>query len=154
VNEVLVTPEGLRNLRSELDALRAKRDGLVGRLRAALEHGGAETENGEYLDVRQEQDLLESRIAALERRLEVARTVEPELDGEVDIGERVRVRDVASGLESEYRIVGTGEGDPSEGDIAHDSPVGAGLLGRRAGDAVSIETPRGELRLEIVAVHG
>jgi transcription elongation factor GreA len=154
VRDILVTREGLDRLNAELGRLRAERHSLAERITRALEHGGAFPENGEYNAVRHEQELLDRRIAVLERRLHAAELVEPETDGEVDIGEVVRVRDLTSKEMIEYRIVGTGEGDPAAGDVSHESPVGAALLGRRVGQTVDVAVPDGVVRLQVVHVHG
>jgi transcription elongation factor GreA len=154
VTEVLITQDGLARLSAEVERLHGEWADLADRVQAAIAHGGGLAENGEFLHARQEQELLELRLATLERRLDAARLVEPERDGALGVGERVRVRDVASGEVLEYRIVGTGEGDPAQGAVAHDAPVGAALLGRRRGEVVEIELPRGRQRLEVLDVDG
>jgi transcription elongation factor GreA len=98
--------------------------------------------------------VLDRQIYVLRRRLDLGELAEAEDDGEVDIGERVALRNTLTGDVSEYRIVGTGEGDPAHGDISHESPVGSALLGRRVGDVVDVAVPSGFLRLEVVNVLG
>jgi transcription elongation factor GreA len=154
VTEILITREGLEKLNGDLERLHDEWESLVDRIKRALEGGGAFPENGDYLDARHEQELLERRISLLERRLHGAQLVEPERDGELDVGERVRVRDLTTGDVLDYRIVGVGEGDPSTGDISYESPVGSALLGRRNGDVVDVDLPKGSLRLAILAVDG
>jgi transcription elongation factor GreA len=154
MSEVFVTREGLERLTLELARLRRDRQDVVARIRDALDHGGDGAENGEWLLVREEQEQLDARIADLEERRRLAVIVEPEDDGEVDIGERVLVRDLRSGALRELRIVGTGEDDPDAGSISPEAPIGAALLGRRAGDIVTVAAPAGELRFEIVRVEG
>jgi transcription elongation factor GreA len=154
VSEILVTREGLERLSGELERLEGEWQSLGARIKRALEEGGAFPENGDYLDARHEQELLARRISLLERRLQDGELVEPEVDGELDIGERVRVRDLASGELLDYRIVGSGEGAPAAGDISYESPIGSALLGRRNGDVVAVEVPKGSVRLEVVQVDG
>ena len=149
---VLVTQDGLERLEGELERLREEQRALASRLGQALELGGPFAENGEYLDARHDQTLLDHRIAAVERRLRAAEVVEPAADGEVEIGERVTVLDLTSGATVDYRIVGTGEADPALGAISHESPIGSALLGRRVGDVVEVEAPGGLSRLEVVEV--
>jgi transcription elongation factor GreA len=72
----------------------------------------------------------------------------------VEIGEAVIVRDLESGEVNEYRIVGTGEADPTRGLVSHRSPVGEALLRRGKGDVVDVQAPSGRRRLEIVALDG
>jgi transcription elongation factor GreA len=80
--------------------------------------------------------------------------VDPEENGALEIGERVAVRDLATQEVSRYRIVGTGEADPWNGNLSHESPIGAALLGGCAGDVVEIDIPSGTLRLQVVDVDG
>lgn len=139
MSDILLTPAGWRRIESELEQLRSEYELL------SLEGGGGD-------DADRERELLEYRIARLETRLQAAEVVEPTRDGEVDVGERVTVIDLATGETTDYRIVGSGESDPAAGEISHDSPVGAALLGRRVGDVVEIETPRGAIRLEVLEI--
>jgi transcription elongation factor GreA len=154
MGEILVTAAGLEKLREELGQLRAERERLGQRIRSALVHGGVAPENGDYLDAARERELLEHRIARLEHRMWAAEIVEPARDGEIEIGERVTVLDLTTGDTTDYRIVGSGEGDPEAGEISHESPVGSALLGRRVGDVVEVEVPSGTVRLEVVEVDG
>lgn len=94
------------------------------------------------------------RLARLERRLQAARIVEPERDGIVDVGERLAVRHVGTGVVRSYRVVGLGEGDPRLGEISYRSPIGSALLGRAVGDVVEVDAPSGRVLLEIVALDG
>lgn len=75
-------------------------------------------------------------------------------DGEIEVGERVTVLDLATAAAIDYRIVDSGEDEQAAGEIAHDSPVGSALLGRRIGDVVEVETTGGAVRLEVVEVDG
>lgn len=154
MNGIPITASGYEKLQAELERLRSERESVVDRIGHALGHGGAAAENGDYLDARHEQELLERRIALLEQRLGSAEVVAPVPDGEVDVGERVSVLDLTTGEAADYRIVGSGEADPSVGEVSHESPVGAALLGRRVGDVVEIAVPAGTVRLEVVEVDG
>lgn len=152
--DAVLTAKGFEKLKAEHVRLCAERETIVERLRSALEFGGAFPENGEYLDARHELELLDRRLSHLERRLVGAEIVDPHPDGEVDLGERVTVIDLASGATSDYRIVGTGESDPTVGEVSCESPIGAALLGRRVGDVVEADAPGGRRRLEIVELDG
>ncbi len=154
MSTILLTHEGVRKMQAELARLEALRDGVIERMRRAWEHGGISPENRDYADVLQERDVLDQQIYVMRRRLDLGELAEAENDGEVNIGERVALRNRLTGDVSEYRIVGTGEGDPANGDISHESPVGSALLGRRVGDVVDIAVPRGFLRLEVLNVFG
>lgn len=153
MTETLLTANGFEKLQAERVRLLGERDTLVERLRAALEAGGAIPENGEYLDVRHELELLDRRLVLLEERL-LGEIVDPRPDGAVDIGERVTVIDLETGDTTDYRIVGTGESDPIAGAVSYVSPIGAALLGRRVGDVVEAQAPGGRRRFEIVELDG
>lgn len=153
MTETLLTANGFEKLQAERVRLLGERDTLVERLRAALESGGAIPENGEYLDVRHELELLDRRLVRLEERL-LGQIVDPRRDGAVDIGERVTVIDLKTGETVDYRVVGTGESDPVAGAVSYVSPIGAALLGRRVGDVVEAEAPSGRRRFEIVELDG
>jgi transcription elongation factor GreA len=154
MSAILFTPDGMRKVQAELARLEALREGAIERMRGAWEHGGISPENRDYADVLQERHVLDQQIYVLRRRLDLGELAEAEHDGELDIGERVALRNTLTGEVEEYRIVGTGEGDPARGDISHESPVGSALLGRRVGDIVDVAVPSGSLRLEVVDVLG
>lgn len=154
MTEALVTERGFEKLNDEHARLQAQRERLVDRLRSALEFGGALPENGDYLHARHELDLLDRRLALVAGRLLGVEVAEAHRDGEVELGERVTVLDLQSGDTSDYRVVGLGESDPAAGDVSYGSPLGAALLGRRAGDVVAADAPGGRRRLEIVEIDG
>ncbi len=154
MTEILVTQEGLEKLIAEHAQMQAERENAAERMRRALEFGGAFPENGEYLDARHELELVDCRAAMLERRLVGAEIVTPQQDGAVDIGEVVTVFDLESGKTNDYRLVGSGESNPSAWEVSHRSPIGAALLGRRVGDVVEFGVPSGRRRLEVVALEG
>lgn len=152
--DTVLTAKGHEKLKADRARLRAERETNVERLRSALEFGGAIAENGEYLQARHDLDLVNQRLALLERRLVDAEIVVPHPDGEVDLGERVTVLDLESGETIDYRIVGAGESDPTAGEISNESPIGTALLGRRVGDVIEADAPGGPRRLEIVELDG
>jgi transcription elongation factor GreA len=151
--ETFLTPEGLRRLEEELEYLKTvKRKEVAERIKQAKAFGDL-SENSEYEDAKNEQAFVEGRILALEQLLRTAKVIEGNgASGEVTIGSRVRVRDLASGEEYEYWIVGTAEADPSRDRISNESPVGRALLGRRPGDVVEVQVPAGFLRLQITGL--
>ncbi len=146
MGEIVLTPAGRLRIESELEQLRSEHQDLL------TEHQSLISENDDREDADRERELLEYRIARLELRLQAAEVARPVRDGEIDIGERATVIDLATGATTRYRIVGSGESDPAAGEISHDSPVGSALLGRRVGDVVEVETPGGVVRLEVVAI--
>ncbi|HEY8426595.1 MAG TPA: transcription elongation factor GreA, partial [Limnochordales bacterium] len=135
-----------------------KRKEVTERIRESLSFGDA-WENPEYEAAKAEQAFVEGRIAELEQLLKSARVVRPAGTGpaganrEVRIGGRVRVRDLATGEEEVYTIVGSAEADPTQHRISHRSPVAQALLGRRVGETVSVEVPAGTLQYRIEAIE-
>lgn len=140
-----VTPEGLERLKAELQELKdIKRPQIVAAIAEARSHGDLR-ENGPYHAARQDQAMNEKRIADLETLLRSAVVMEQDTnrrpDGFVRLGSTVVVE--VDGDEERYTIVGAIEAKPTAGLISNESPVGAALLGKRAGDIASVLTPRG-----------
>jgi transcription elongation factor GreA len=155
MNDLLITPAGLARLEAELDRLRTEdRRRAAERLRHAATTEADLTESADYRVAREEKDRLEARIAQLEQRL--AETMVAEADNEngvVDLGERVRLRNLDTGTRIEYEVVGTLEADLDAGRISGVSPLGRALLGRRRGDVVLVETPGGVRRFKILRIE-
>ena len=151
---ILLTETGLRARMDELEELRqAKRSDIGRRLRDARGYGEP-SGNDEYLATREDEAIIDARIAALEATLAQASVVEEHTrPGVVSVGSIVTVDDVGSGAGARYRLVGSHE-TRSAGDVSIGSPVGQALLGRRVGDTVVVELPDGrrrELRIASVA---
>jgi transcription elongation factor GreA len=145
-----LSPEGLARLEAELDGLRAQRPEVIKRIATAREHGDLK-ENAEYHAAREEQGFLEGRITSLEAKLKNVVIVAPTERGAiVELGSRVRIEE--SGEESVLQIVSSAEANSREGRISSSSPVGAALLGRKVGDAVTIITPGGEIRYAVLEI--
>jgi transcription elongation factor GreA len=150
----LVTPAGLEKLTAELAVLRSKREALLEGIKAGAEGAGVVGPAVAHLDDPDELARLDRQIAMLEDRLGSATVVQPDpADGELGVGESVRVRDLETGELVEYRLVGAGEADPAAGSISYVSPVGSALVGRRVGDVIEVEVPGGFLRLEILEIQ-
>ena len=146
--ESLITQEGLEKLRTELtDLTTVKRREVAARIKEAREFGDI-MENSEYDDAKNEQALLERRIAQLEERLRRATVVdEKQLDTDtVGVGVAVHVKDQKSGDSKKFQIVGSAEANLAESKLSNESPVGAALLGKKRGDVVSVAVPRGPAR--------
>ena len=146
--ESLITKEGLDKLREELEHLTTvKRREVAGRIKEAREFGDI-MENSEYDDAKNEQALLEQRIAQLEERVRRATVVDQkQIDtGTVGVGVLVHVKDQKSGDSRKFQIVGSAEADPTENKLSNESPVGKALLGHKRGDLVTVEVPRGPKR--------
>jgi transcription elongation factor GreA len=155
MNELLLTPEGFSRLQEELERLvTVDRDAVRTRLRDAVETDGDLAGNGDYLDAKDEQALIEQRIGLLKGRLARARLIDPpEAPNGVDtLGSRVRLRELETDQTVEYQIVGSIECDPSVFRISDESPVGKAVLGRTQGEKITVEVPVGTLGFEILDV--
>lgn len=155
MDETVITRAGLARLSEELERLKGDgRREIAERLKRAVANETNHAENADYLAVRDDQVLLERRIARVEERLLSARLTDPDPDnGRVDVGERVRLRALDSGKRLEVELVGRLEADPTHGRISIASPLGKALLGLRRGEIVDVDAPRGRLRYKILAVN-
>ena len=151
--DVILTPEGLANLKAELDELTTKRRREVaGRIKEAREFGDI-SENAEYDDAKNEQAMLEARIASLEEKLRSATVIDSADIGTdiVGVGTIVHVKDEA-GKSTKYTIVGSAEASPGEMKLSNESPVGKALLGHKRGEQVTVATPKGKRSLKITKI--
>ncbi len=146
MKEVILTPEGYKKLKGEVEHLsNAKRREIAERIRVARQFGDI-TENSEYDDAKNDQALLEHRIAILEERLAHARVISKKDVSKdvVSVGSHVKLRDVSAKETVEYHIVGSAEANPSEKKLSNESPVGKAILGKKKGETVEVLTPRGK----------
>ena len=146
--DVILTPEGLEKLRNELEHLSTdKRREVAERIKEAREFGDI-TENAEYDDAKNEQAMLEARIAQVQEKLRMATVIEPEeLSTEVvQVGSVVHVKDEKTGKSQKYTIVGSAEANPAENRLSNESPVGRALVGKKRNELVSVQVPRGPAR--------
>jgi transcription elongation factor GreA len=151
--DVILTPEGLANLKSELDQLTTKRRREVAqRIKEAREFGDI-SENAEYDDAKNEQAMLEARIATLEDKLRSATVIDASqvTNDVVGVGSVVHVKD-EKGKSVKYTIVGSAEASPAEMKLSNESPVGKALVGHKRGEEVTITTPRGKRKLKITKI--
>ena len=154
MNELLITPEGLARLTDELERLRTEgRRAAAERIRVAVSTDLDLNANADYQAAREEQALLEQRISRLEAQLAEAEVARPDAGNDViDLGERVRLRDLETGSRLEYEVVGSFEANPGAGRISAASPLGRALMGRRRGEVAFVDAPKGPRRLKIVSV--
>jgi transcription elongation factor GreA len=155
LKEVILTPEGYEKLKQEIEVLSTeKRREVADRIRTAREFGDI-TENAEYDDAKNEQAMLEHKIAQLEERLANARLIEKrDIDlSVVSIGAKVKLRDVDAKRTDEYFIVGSAEANPAELKLSNESPVGKAIIGKKKGETVEVATPRGSLKYKILDIQ-
>jgi transcription elongation factor GreA len=151
--DVILTPEGLANLKAELEQLSTiRRREVASRIKEAREFGDI-SENAEYDDAKNEQAMLEARIASLEDKLRAATVIDSTDLGtdQVRVGSIVHVKDEA-GKSNKYTIVGSAEANPTEMKLSNESPIGKALLGAKRGEEVVFATPRGERKLKITKI--
>jgi transcription elongation factor GreA len=155
MHELVITTEGFERLGQELERLKSEeRRRIADRLRQAMKSEANLAQNMEYSDARDQKLHLERRIGLLRERLRSARIVPPCLgNGRVDLGERVRVREVVSGHSLELELVGQLEGDLAAGRVSVASPLGQALVGLRKGEIAKVDAPRGRFDFEVLAVE-
>lgn len=154
IKKNVLTQEGLKRYEEELQDLRVnKRKEIADKIKEAREQGDL-SENAEYDAAKDEQRDIEARIGELEELLkhaEVYVSEETPID-RVGIGSLVKVLDIEEDEELEFKIVGSQEADSLSGKISNESPVGAKLLGKEAGDVVTVELPAGNLSYKIIGI--
>jgi transcription elongation factor GreA len=154
MHELVITSEGFERLNNELERLKSERPRVAERLRRAMTTDANPAQNMDYLDAREEKFQLERRIMVLRQRLRWARIVTPCLgNGRVDLGERVRVRELISGHSLELELVGPLEADLAAGRVSVASPLGRALVGLRKGEIAEVSAPRGRIGFEVLAVE-
>jgi transcription elongation factor GreA len=154
LKEVILTADGYKKLQQEIDVLRNdKRREVAERIRVAREFGDI-AENAEYDDAKNEQAMLEHKIAQLEERLLTARVItKKEISKDsVSVGAHVRLRDMQANKTFEYHIVGSAEANPTENKLSNESPVGKAIIGHKKGDVVEVTAPRGSLKFKILEI--
>ena len=153
-NKVYLTNEGFLEIEEELNHLKeVKRPEVIKALKDARALGDL-SENADYDAARNEQAQIEGRILELEKILETAELIEKRDTDKVGLGATVTIRylDEDDDDTEEYRIVGSKEADPSNNKISNESPLAQAIMGARAGDERTVESPRGSYRVEIVEI--
>lgn len=148
------TEEGLRKLQEDLHRLKTVDRPHISQQIADARDKGDLSENAEYHAAKEDQGLLEARIAKLEEVLASARVVDPdhlETD-KVYIHCTVKVKQVGGSMERAFTLVAESEADIKVGKISVSSPIGQGLLGKKAGEVAEIATPAGTTRFEVVDI--
>lgn len=148
------TEEGLKKLKAELNQLRDIERPKASQAIAEARDKGDLSENAEYDAAKEAQGMLEMRIAKLEEVVANARIIdESQLDtSKVLIHSSVQLKNMANQQTVTYKLVAQSEADLKTGKISVDSPIGKGLLGKKAGDVVEISIPNGKISFEIIEV--
>lgn len=149
--KILMTKEGLEELKKEYDhLLSTKRPELVTRLATARSQGDL-AENSEYTAAKQDLAFIDGRIAELELVLHEAKVISSHSKKKVDVGCKVTLH--INGKKEVFSIVGEWEADPMQKKISHSSPLGKALLGKKPGEHVEVEAPVGRLIYKILHIE-
>jgi transcription elongation factor GreA len=150
--KIHITKSGMTKLETELNSLvTVRRPEVAEKIKNAREMGSTEN-NAEYDDAKNEQAFVEGRILLLENLLRNASVIEGRSTaGVVNVGGNVLIQNQDGKIE-QFTIVGSAEADPLDGKISEESPVGRSLLGKKTGDTVRVNTPAGQMKLQILEV--
>lgn len=150
---VLLTEGGLNELREKLNYLKSvRRLEVADRLKAAIALGDL-SENSEYDDAKNEQSFLEGEIAELEEKIRNAKIIDDNTDSDVvNLGSKVVLKDLEFDETEEYKLVGSTEADPDRGKISNESPVGAAITGKAAGEIVEVHVGENIIKYQIVEI--
>ena len=149
-----VSSEGLKKLQEELEYLKTtKRKEVAEAIKVARGFGDL-SENSEYDEAKNEQGLVEARIAEIEAMLKNVKIIDETniATDKVNVGNIVKVYDETFGEELEYTIVGSSEANPMEFKISDESPIGKALIGAEIGEVVKAETPGGETVMKVLEI--
>lgn len=144
-----ITAEGKKELEAELVELKSRRGEVADKIAEARDFGDL-SENAEYDSAREEQGLLETRIAEIEDIVNNAEIIKATSRSTIGLGSRVELKTGAKTVM--YTIVGPVEADPLEGKVSNESPIGMALYGKKVDDKVTITTPKGDISYTIVSV--
>ena len=152
MSQIIVTAEGYKKMQDELEYLKTtRRQEVADRLKEAISYGDL-SENSEYQEAKEEQAFLEGKISELAKEIQnaIVETTSGSKNS-IHLGSKITLK-IEGGEAEEYEIVGAREADPFENKISNESPVGAGLLGRKKGEIFTIEAPVGKVQYEIVDI--
>ncbi|MCS7150088.1 MAG: transcription elongation factor GreA [Caldimicrobium sp.] len=155
MSKIPFTPEGLEQLKKELEHLiKFERRQVVKAIEEARAHGDL-SENAEYESAKERQAYIEGRIQELSGLLAQAEVIPPlkEPPERVQFGVKVKLLNLETEEVVTYRIVGPYEADPGDGSISVNSPLARALIGREIGDEVKVQTPAGQRRYEILDIE-
>ena len=145
-----LTMHGKRELENELKDLVDSRGAIADRIAEARSFGDL-SENAEYSAAREEQSRVEARISEIEAILVSSEIIEVDkTDGQISLGDTVVLK--SGKATDKYIIVGAVEADPAGGKISNESPLGSQLMGKKVGEEVSIDTPKGKKTYSILEI--
>ncbi len=145
-----LTAEGKKELEKEIEALKGRRGEIAEKIAEARDYGDL-SENAEYDAAREDQGVVETRIAEIENILQNVEIIESKSKDEVSLGSTVDLKIKSKTVT--YTVVGPVEADPLEGKVSDESPIGQALMGKKVNETVVISTPKGELSYTVQAIH-
>ncbi len=149
MSEQIISQQGYKKLKKELEELINKRKNITDRIASAKELGDL-SENSEYHEAKDSQGFNEAKIREIKQYLKNAKIINEFSDKKVIMGSTVIVS--AHNTEKEFEIVSFNEANPGEGKISNESPLGMAILGKEKGSIVVINTPRGEIEYKILSI--
>lgn len=151
-DSIVITSEGLADLKAELVELQeVQMPKVVARIANAREQGDL-SENADYHSALDEQAMLNARIGQIEVAISKAKVVKEQSGLTITLGSKVSVELLGKGKKFNYALVGQYESNPTDGKISIESPVGKAFLGKKKGDKVMVETPVGQIEYKILNV--
>ncbi len=153
--QMVLTSEGLQKLKDELEELKSvKRREIAEKIKVALSFGDL-SENSEYDEAKNEQGIIEARIAEIEKTLQNVKVVDSsDLSTEhIGIGNKVVLKDLETNEVMELDIVGSKEVNLQEGKISDESPIGKACLGKTKGEIFDVDAPAGILKFEVIDIQ-
>ncbi|MEO5949083.1 MAG: transcription elongation factor GreA [Candidatus Saccharimonas sp.] len=144
-----ITQTGRQELEAELKELKARRGDIAEKIAEARDYGDL-SENAEYDSAREEQGLVETRIAEIEDILMNAEEIKARKSSKVQLGSKVELK--SNGKQFSYTLVGPVEADPLSGRISNESPIGIAIVGKMVGDKATITTPKGDTTYTVVSI--
>jgi transcription elongation factor GreA len=145
----MITKQGKQELEVELKSLKSHRSEIAAKIAEARDFGDL-SENAEYDVAREEQGLIETRVAEIEDILLNAAIIKNGSKTKIALGNKVQLKNGKNTYV--YTIVGPVEADPLEGRISNESPIGSAIFGKKVGDKATVETSKGKIAYEIVSI--
>lgn len=145
-----ITDDGKNELEQELVELKGRRGDIAEKIANARDYGDL-SENAEYDSAREEQGIVETRIAEIEDILLNAEIITAKKSSDVHLGSKVELKN--GGKTVTYHVVGPVEADPLEGKISNESPIGVAVMGKKVGESLTITTPKGDVTYEVVSIN-
>lgn len=144
-----ITEAGKKELEAELETLKSRRGEIADKIAEARNYGDL-SENADYDTAREDQALVETRVAEIEDILMNAEIIKASKGSKIAVGSTVELK--SNGKTFTYTLVGPVEADPLEGKISNESPIGLALMGKKVGESASVSLPKGEVVYEVVKI--